>query len=109
MGSFREGDVVLAPVSLDNWQAKKIRPLVIIADAGRNAWETCPVSSTPPSKARSIPLDLQDFDEGGLDIVSTSFILVDISCRIQSSDIIAKKGRLSAGMIAVLMQLVSPG
>ena len=102
------GDVVLAPVTLDKRHPIKARPVVIVADFGNNSWLACPISRTPPHDAPSIPLDLQDFEDGGLDIMLESYVLPGTPVSIRASDVIGKKGRLSQEVIAAIISLL-PG
>lgn len=107
MGTFSSGDVVLVAVALGRRDAKKVRPVVIVADSGNRSWQACPVSSTPSYDSPSIPLDLKDFKEGGLDIMQESYILGGSLLTIRASDIIAKKGSLSDEALGAIISLVS--
>jgi hypothetical protein len=60
----------------------------------------CPVSSKPPSDAPCIPISLDDFSEGGLDLFGESYVMTSRVLTLQSSEVIGKKGRLTAGSLA---------
>jgi len=108
MGTFRRGDVVIAAVTLGKRDVKKTRPVVMVADQGNSSWLACPISSTPPyDNTPSIPLDLQDFEEGGLDIMLASYVLAGHPLNIRASDVMAKKGTLSGEVLEAIISLVS--
>ena len=94
MGSYRPGDVILASVSIDNRSVAKIRPAVVIAADTSGKLVICPVSSKAPSDAPSIPLSIDDFADGGLDLFGESFVMVSRRITIRNSDVIGRRGRL---------------
>ena len=99
MGQYLKGDVLLALVSLDDRTGPKIRPVVVIeAETGRI--HICPVSSKPPSDAPGLPLSLDDFMSGGLDLFGESYVMTARVLILRSGDVIGKKGRLTAEAIA---------
>ena len=61
MGQYFCGDVLLASVALDNRAAVKIRPVVVIGTGDDGTVRICPVSSSPPNDAPSLPLMIDDF------------------------------------------------
>ena len=94
MGYYLPGDVVLINVSIDGRSRKKIRPAVVmIAGMGKDL-SVCPVTSKPASDSASIPLSIDDFAEGGLDLFFESYVLLSIPVTIRTGDIVGKKGRL---------------
>lgn len=99
MGSYRTGDVLLAPVRIDRNIAGKVRPVVVIGTAENGVLFVCPVSSSPPSDAPAIPIGLDAFAEGGLDLFGESYLLSTQICRIPVPDVIGKKGRLRPGIV----------
>ncbi|NYT20467.1 MAG: type II toxin-antitoxin system PemK/MazF family toxin [Methanomicrobiales archaeon] len=99
MGSYRSGDVLLAPVRMDRTLTGKVRPVVVIGAGENGMLFVCPVSSRPPSDAPAVPLGLDDFAEGGLDLFRESFLLSTIICRISIADVIGMKGRLRPGIV----------
>jgi hypothetical protein len=66
----------------------------------------CPISSRPPTDAPCVPVSLDDFSEGGLDLFGESYVLVSRVLKIRSSGIIGKKGHLSEETITTVMSLV---
>ena len=100
MGQYVNGDVLLASVALDDRTAPKIRPVVVIGTAGASKVQICPVSSKPPSDATGLPLSLDDFATGGLDLFGESYVMLSRVLTLQSRDIIGKKGRLTPEALA---------
>jgi len=99
MGSYRRGDVVLAPVAFEERGGAKKRPAVVV-DAGTSGeLQICPVSSKPPSDAPCIPIALDDFSEGGLDMFGVSYVLTSRVRTIRSGEVIGKRGHLTAESI----------
>jgi mRNA interferase MazF len=100
MGQYVNGDVLLASVALDDRTAPKIRPVVVIGTDGPGRVHICPVSSKPPSDAPSLPLSLDDFATGGLDLFGESHVMMSRVLTLLSRDIIGKKGRLTPEALA---------
>jgi mRNA interferase MazF len=95
MGQYICGDVLLASVALDNRTAKKTRPVIVIRTDADGTVHICPVSSKPPTDAPSLPLTIDDFATGGLDLFSESYVMTSRITTIRSSEVIGKKGRLT--------------
>jgi mRNA interferase MazF len=102
MVRYSRGDVVIAPLAIDERTVVKTRPAVIIGAGRQGEVYLCPVSSKPSSDAPSFPISLDDFSRGGLDLFHESYILTSRVCRIRCGEIIGKKGRLTDETIAAL-------
>ena len=102
MGLYTRGDVVLASLALEDRGVAKTRPAVVIGTGGQDEVWLCPVSSRPSSDAPSVPVSLEDFSQGGLDLFRESYILISRVYRIRCSEVIGKKGRLSGEITAAL-------
>lgn len=100
MGQYVKGDVLLASVALDDRTAPKTRPVIVIRTEEPGRIWICPVSSKPPSDAPCLPISLDDFSEGGLDLFGESFVMTSRVLIIQSRDVIGKKGRLAGDSLA---------
>jgi len=100
MGQYVKGDVLLASVALDDLTSPKTRPVVVIRTQEPGMVCICPVSSKPPSDAPCIPISLDDFSEGGLDLFGESYVMTSRVLTLRSSEVIGKKGRLTAGSLA---------
>ncbi len=103
MGSFRPGDVLLAPVRLGRNGAAKVRPVIVIGTGEDGMLFVCPVTSRPPGDAPAVPLGLNDFIEGGLDLFGESYILSTTICRIAVADVIGKKGHLRDDIVRTIL------
>ncbi|HXX54893.1 MAG TPA: type II toxin-antitoxin system PemK/MazF family toxin [Methanoregula sp.] len=93
MGSFRPGDVILASVSIGDRAGAKVRPAVVV-ETDKGTVVVCPVSSKAPSDAPAIPISLDDFAQGGLDLFGESFVMAGLRVPLRSGDILGKRGRL---------------
>jgi mRNA interferase MazF len=70
MGVPATGQVVLVPFPFSDLTRTKMRPAVVLADAGRDDWILCQVTSNPYGDKRSISLTTQDFSQGSLRVTS---------------------------------------
>ncbi|MDP3848882.1 MAG: type II toxin-antitoxin system PemK/MazF family toxin [Luteolibacter sp.] len=65
-----EGSVVLVPFPFSDLSQSKLRPAVVLADAGRGDWILCQVTSRCYADPHAVELTDQDFDHGTLRVVS---------------------------------------
>lgn len=70
MGSFATRQVVLMAFPYSDLSAQKIRPALILADAGRGDWLLCQITSNPFADAMAVELGGDAFASGGLRRVS---------------------------------------
>jgi mRNA interferase MazF len=103
MGHFVRGDVVIAPVAFEERSGAKNRPAVVIAMGLTHEVYLCPVSSKPPADSHCVPISLDDFAEGGLDLFGESYVLPSRVRVIRSGEIIGKRGRLTEESISSIM------
>jgi len=109
MGSYNRGDVILAPVPFAEQRGKKTRPAVVIFAPADGDLLICPVSSRPPTDAPCIPIGLDDFATGGLDLFTESYVLTAKAGTLAVRDVIALKGRLVAEAVdAISAQVQTP-
>ena len=109
MGQYIRGDVLLASVALDERQLAKARPVVVVSTVGTGELRVCPVSSKPPTDAPCLPLSIDDFVSGGLDLFSESYVMTSRIVTLQSREVIGKKGRLGEEYILeIVRQVPSP-
>lgn len=99
MGSYVRGDVLLAPVRISRAGERKVRPVVVVTTGKKGELFIAPVSSKPPSGSLSLPLRLEDFAYGGLELFGESYLLISQVCRITTSDVVGKMGRLQPGVL----------
>lgn len=64
------GVVVLVPFPFSDLSETKLRPAVVLARAGRGDWILCQVTSNAYGDPQAIRLPPEDFQVGGLRIVS---------------------------------------
>jgi mRNA interferase MazF len=64
------GAVVLVPFPFSDLSQAKLRPAVILADAGRGDWVLCQITSNPYGDSCAVALSEKSFREGSLRVVS---------------------------------------
>lgn len=64
------GQIVLIPFPFSDLSRSKLRPAMVLADAGRGDWILCQITSKPYGDPRSIQLTDADFAAGSLAVVS---------------------------------------
>ena len=60
------GAVVLVRFPFSDLSRSKLRPAVALAEAGRDDWILCQVTSNPYSDVKAITLSAESFRQGGL-------------------------------------------
>jgi mRNA interferase MazF len=70
MGPFAAGQVVIVRFPFSDLTATKLRPAIVLADAGRGDWILCQVTSQPYADPGAITLDASDFQRGTLRLTS---------------------------------------
>jgi mRNA-degrading endonuclease toxin of MazEF toxin-antitoxin module len=87
-------------VALDDRTPPKTRPVIVIRTEEPGLVHICPVSSKPPSDAPCLPLSINDFSTGGLDLFGESYIMTSRVLTLRSNAVIGKKGRLTHESLA---------
>ncbi len=64
------GQVVLVPFPFSDLSDAKLRPAVVLADAGRDDWVLCQITSNPYSDPHAIQLTDTSFRSGSLQVTS---------------------------------------
>jgi len=64
------GAVVVVPFPFSDLTSSKLRPAVVLADAGRNDWVLCQVTSKAYADPLAIEINDADFESGSLNLVS---------------------------------------
>jgi mRNA interferase MazF len=72
MGTPAIGDVVLVPFPFSDLSSTKVRPAIVLADAGRGDWILCQITSNPYGDPHATALSDADFATGGLLIASVA-------------------------------------
>ena len=70
MGPFAAGQVVLLPFPFSDLTRSKLRPALLLADAGRGDWIAGQITSNPYADPRAVVLQDAAFEQGGLQRVS---------------------------------------
>ena len=70
MGYFSAGQVVFLPFPFSDLSRRKLRPVLILAGAGRQDWIVCEITINPFSDDYAIALTQDAFSSGGLKRVS---------------------------------------
>jgi mRNA interferase MazF len=70
MGSFASGQVILLPFPYSDLSASKLRPALVLAQAGKDDWVLCQITSNPYADPLAVELLNTDFVLGGLQRVS---------------------------------------
>jgi len=108
MGQFVKGDVLLASVALDDRTPLKIRPVIVVGEDEPGLIRICPVSSRPPFDAPCLPLTIDNFSHGGLDLFGESYVMTSRVLTIRNTDVIGKKGRLTPDSLAEIAGHATP-
>ena len=103
MGRYLGGDVILAPVAFEERGGAKTRPAIVISAAENGDVQICPVSSRPPTDAPCVPISLNDFSKGGLDLFAESYALTTRIHTIRSGEVVGKRGKLTKECIALII------
>jgi mRNA interferase MazF len=70
MGSLTRGSVALVPFPFSDLSQTKLRPAIVLADAGRGDWILCQVTSNPYGDRFAISIEGEDFQAGSLRVAS---------------------------------------
>ena len=66
MEAFAAGQVVLVPFPFSDLSSSKLRPALILADAGLGDKVCVQITSNPYTDARAVAIDISDFRLGSL-------------------------------------------
>ena len=105
MGAPSVGDVVLVRFPFSDLSASKLRPAVVVADAERNEFVVCQVTSRAYSSERAVTIAVGDFDSGNLNRVS--YARADKLFTANSSIVTKTVGTLTADKRAQIRSAVA--
>lgn len=100
----KTGAIVLVPFSFSDLSQAKLRPALVLADAGRSDWILCQVTSNPYQDPRAIGLTDEDFEQGALR--TTSFARPGKLFTASSRLMIAEVGVLRRPVLKQIIQAV---
>jgi mRNA interferase MazF len=98
------GEVVVVPFPFSDLSQAKLRPVVILADAGRGDWILCQITSNPYGDPRAITLSDRSFREGSLRV--TSFARPGKLFTANHNLIVGRVGILTEDVFAVIIRAV---
>jgi len=104
MGQYVSGDVVLASVRIGGLGTWKIRPVGVVSAGENGDLLVCPISSSSSSDDPSVPLSLDAFARGGLDLFGESYVLTAYPSTIRAADVAGKKGTLLPETLAAIRE-----
>jgi len=70
MGPSTASAVVMVSFPFSDLSQTKLRPAVVLADAGRGDWVSCQITSNPYADARAVLLEDNSFISGSLRVTS---------------------------------------
>ena len=104
MGTLAAGQVVIVRFPFSDLTASKLRPAVVLADAGRDDWILCQITSQPYGDARAIRLEVGDIERGSLR--QTSFARPGKLFTAHATLVTGQVGHLKAGKFATIREAV---
>jgi len=70
VGTFASRQVILLPFPYSDLSAQKLRPALILANAGRGDWLLCQITSNPYTDPAAVELKQNAFATGSLQRIS---------------------------------------
>jgi mRNA interferase MazF len=104
MGAFAAGQVVLVHFPFSDLTASKLRPAIVLADAGRGDWILSQITSNAYGDPRAVALPQTDFASGSLR--RSSFARPGKLFTAHSSLIVQQIGILTADRLATIRDAV---
>ena len=98
------GAIVMVPFPFSDLSRTKLRPAVVLADAGRGDWVLCQITSNPYADPRAVQLDVTDFASGSLQV--TSYARPGKLFTANSSLIASEIGTLSTATFERVLQAI---
>ncbi|MFM8809022.1 MAG: type II toxin-antitoxin system PemK/MazF family toxin [Chthoniobacterales bacterium] len=105
MAALAAGSVVLVPFPFSDLSQSKIRPALVLADAGRGDWILCQITSKSYADEQALRLQADDFAAGGLQL--TSYIRPGKLFTANEGLMIESVGRLRADKVREILRKVS--
>ena len=105
MESLAAGSVILIPFPFSDLSQSKIRPALVLANAERDDWILCQITSKPYADKRAVQLDEADFTGGGLEL--TSYVRPGKIFTANEALMIETVGQLRAETFRVVLKAVA--
>ena len=70
MGTFATRQVVLLPFPFSDLTASKLRPALVLANAGKGDWVLCQITSNSYADTSAVVITDADFEQGSLQRMS---------------------------------------
>ena len=70
MGPLAAGQIVIVHFPFSDLSVSKLRPAVVLAEAGRGDWILCQITSNSYGDPRANKLEATDFADGALRLIS---------------------------------------
>ena len=105
MGTPSAGAVVLVPFPFSDLSQSKLRPAVVVADAGRGDWILCQITSKSYADPRAIEIANCDFQTGSLRV--TSYARPGKLFTANQMLIVAEVGHLNAATLKRIVDAVA--
>ena len=105
------GSVVMVPFPFSDLSQTKLRPAVVLAEAGRGDWVLCQITSNPYADTRAVLLDNTDFTTGSLRVTSYARPgkLFTANIRLITSEIGLLKPDAFENVLEAVVNLLQPG
>jgi mRNA interferase MazF len=105
------GGVVLVPFPFSDLSQAKLRPAVALADAGREDWILCQVTSNPYGDPRAVHLRVSSFDSGSLrsDSFARPGKLFTASRDLMVAEVAILKAEALESLIRAVVKILKPG
>ena len=104
MGTFAAGQVVIVHFPFSDLTASKLRPAVVLPEAGRGDWILCQITSKSYGDDKAIFLDATDFARGSLRV--TSFVRPGKLFTAHGSLVANQVGELQPGKFSAVRDAV---
>lgn len=104
MGTFTAGQVVIVHFPFSDLTASKLRPAVVLAEAGHGDWILCQITSKPYGDVKAMTLDVGDFAHGSLRL--TSYARPGKLFTAHSSLVAGQVGELQPGKFSAVRDAV---
>ena len=104
MSAYSPGDVLLVPFPFAGEHGNKLRPALVIRIAAEDP-VCCPIRSNLRAGSICVPIGIDDFASGGLDLFTESYVQVDTIRTIRSGMVVGKRGRVIPEYLAQIISL----